>query len=92
MKEPEERENRDYRLPFPDVPVNRVKASYDSVSQYLYTHFELMRHDFLIHLQKAVKAYKEVYNFTKSQEDQGAAMETASNQQPYRLYEHVTIF
>jgi hypothetical protein len=89
LKEPEEWENRDYRLPFPDIPVNRVKAPYDSVDQYLHTHFELMRHDFLIPLQKAVKAYKEMYNHAKTKEDQGTAMETASSQQSYRLYEHV---
>lgn len=91
LKDPEEWENRDYRLPLPDIPVNRVKAPYDSVEQYLYTHFELMRNDFLIPLQKAVKAYKEVYNYTKNAQDQGAAMEAASNQQPYRLYEHVSM-
>lgn len=89
LKDPEEWANRDYRMPFPDVPINRVKQPYGSVDQYLYTHFELMRQDFLIPLQKAVKAYKEVYSYTKSKDDQGVAMENVSNQQPYRLYEHV---
>ena len=57
----------------------------------MYTHFELMRNDCLIPLQKAVKAYKEVYGHTKTKEDQGAAMEAGYSQQPYRLYEHVKL-
>lgn len=89
LKDPEVWENRNFRTPLPDIPINRIKTPYDNTDQYLYTHFELMRQDFLIPLQKAVKAYKEVYNYTKTKDDQGAAMETASNQQPYRLYEHV---
>jgi hypothetical protein len=92
IKNPEEWENRDYRDPFPDVPVNLVKAPYDSADQYLYTHFELMRQDFLIPLQRAVKGYKEVYNYSKEKEDVGEAMESqSSSQKPYRLYEHVSI-
>ncbi|KAG2233421.1 hypothetical protein INT48_007451 [Thamnidium elegans] len=91
LKDPEVWENRNFRTPFPDIPINRIKTPYDNADQYLYTHFELMRQDFLIPLQKAVKAYKEVYNYTKTKDDQGLAMETASNQQPYRLYEHVRL-
>jgi hypothetical protein len=91
IKDPEEWENRHYRDPFPDVPINRVKAPYDSTDQYLYTHFELMRQDFLIPLQRAVKGYKEVYNYSKGKEDLGEAMESQSSRQlPYRLYEHVS--
>ncbi|EPB87088.1 hypothetical protein HMPREF1544_06112 [Mucor circinelloides 1006PhL] len=89
LKDPEEWEARGWRDPFPDVPVNRVKAPYESIDQYLYTHFELMRQDFLIPLQKAVRGYKEVFNYAKNQEDVGVAMEQASQQRPYRLYEHV---
>ncbi|OAD02352.1 hypothetical protein MUCCIDRAFT_143979 [Mucor lusitanicus CBS 277.49] len=89
LKDPEEWESRGWRDPFPDVPINRVKAPYDTVDQYLYTHFELMRQDFLIPLQKAVRGYKEVFNYAKSQEDVGVAMEQVSQQKPYRLYEHV---
>ncbi|KAL9548420.1 hypothetical protein MBANPS3_005688 [Mucor bainieri] len=89
LKDPEEWEARGWRDPFPDVPINRVKAPYDSTDEYLYTHFELMRQDFLIPLQKAVRGYKEVFNYAKSQEDVGVAMEQVSQQRPYRLYEHV---
>lgn len=89
VKDPDEWDNRHFSDPFPEVPVNRVKHPYDSVDQYLYTHFELMRQDFLIPLQQAVKSYKEVYNDSKDKADVGEAMENASAQKPYRLYEHV---
>ncbi|RCI07258.1 NFX1-type zinc finger-containing protein 1 [Rhizopus stolonifer] len=90
LKDPQEWENRHFRDPFPDVPVNLVKQPYESVEQYLYTHFELMRQDFLIPLQNAVKSYKEVYHATKDADDVGIAMENAASyQRPYRLYEHV---
>lgn len=91
LKDPEEWESRGWRDPFPDVPVNRVKAPYNNVDEYLYTHFELMRQDFLIPLQKAVRGYKEVYNYAKNQEDVGVAMEQVPQQRPYRLYEHVSM-
>jgi hypothetical protein len=90
LKDTDEWEQRDYRDPFPDIPINRVKAPYDNTDQYLYTHFELMRQDFLIPLQKAVKGYKEVFNYAKNHEDVGVAMEQVSQQRPYRLYEHVS--
>ncbi|OBZ89249.1 NFX1-type zinc finger-containing protein 1 [Choanephora cucurbitarum] len=90
LKDPEEWANVTHRDPFPEVPVNRIKQPYDSVEQYLYTHFELMRQDFLIPLQNAVKSYKEVYHATKDADDVGVAMENSSSyQKPYRLYEHV---
>lgn len=89
IKDPEEWESRHWKDPFPDIPVNRVKTPYESVDQYLYTHFELMRQDFLIPLQQAVKSYKEVYNYSKDKADVGEAMESVSAQKPYRLYEHV---
>ncbi|KAI7906448.1 RNA helicase [Cokeromyces recurvatus] len=88
LKDPEEWENRHYRDPLPGIPINHVKSPYDSTDQYLYTHFELMRQDFLIPLQKAVKAYKETLNSIKS-DDVGEAMEILSFQKPFRLYEHV---
>lgn len=91
IKDPDEWDARHYSDPFPDVPVNRVKAPYDSIDQYLYTHFELMRQDFLIPLQQAVKSYKEVYNYSKYKVDVGEAMESVSAQKPYRLYEHVSL-
>ncbi|KAI8647890.1 RNA helicase [Parasitella parasitica] len=89
LRDPNEWDQRNYRDPFPDVPVNRVKQPYDSTDQYLYTHFELMRQDFLIPLQKAVKGYKEVFNDTNINDDAGISMEQVSQQRPYRLYEHV---
>ncbi|KAK4512223.1 uncharacterized protein ATC70_003759 [Mucor velutinosus] len=89
LKDPEEWESRGWRDPFPDVPINRVKTPYDTIDEYLYTHFELMRQDFLIPLQKAVRGYKVAFNYAKNQEDVGVAMEQVSQQRPYRLYEHV---
>ncbi|KAI9485981.1 MAG: RNA helicase [Benjaminiella poitrasii] len=88
LKDPDEWDNRSYRDPLPGIPINRVKAPYANADQYLYTHFELMRQDFLIPLQKAVKAYKEAHSNVKG-DDVGEAMEVLSFQKPFRLYEHV---
>ncbi|KAI8977492.1 RNA helicase [Mycotypha africana] len=87
--EEDENEGRSFRDPLPNIPINKVKSSYDSIEQYLYTHFELMRQDFLIPLQKAIKAYKADYDLVKDKEDISLSMEGLSAQRPYRLYEHV---
>ncbi|KAG1185790.1 hypothetical protein G6F36_006673 [Rhizopus arrhizus] len=82
----------DYRMPIPDVPVNQVRSPYESAEQYLYTHYELMRHDFLIPLRNAVKGYKKDYAAIKGKEDLSVAMEKlAPAQKPFRLYEHVQL-
>ncbi|KAI8072336.1 P-loop containing nucleoside triphosphate hydrolase protein [Gongronella butleri] len=44
--------------PLPHIPINIVKGPYKSVDHYLATHFELMRQDALIPLQKAVFSYR----------------------------------
>ncbi|KAI8979973.1 RNA helicase [Pilobolus umbonatus] len=89
-------ENRDYRDPLPDIPINRIKSPYNSVDEYLYTQHELMRHDFLIPLQRAVKAYKKSHSISTERKaldntlDMGIMMENMSiGQQPFRLYEHI---
>jgi hypothetical protein len=54
-------ESEDYgerQLVYPHVPVNCIKDAYKSVDHYLATHFELMRQDSLIPLQKAVQSYR----------------------------------
>ncbi|KAI8335061.1 P-loop containing nucleoside triphosphate hydrolase protein [Chlamydoabsidia padenii] len=43
---------------YPHIPVNCIKGAYQSVDHYLATHFELMRQDALIPLQKAVQSYR----------------------------------
>jgi hypothetical protein len=80
-----------YRLPLPNIPVNKTKNAYDSVDQYLYTHFELMRNDCLIPLQKAVRSYRETHETLKDTADYGETMEANSAPKPFRLYEHVCI-
>ncbi|KAI8367542.1 P-loop containing nucleoside triphosphate hydrolase protein [Radiomyces spectabilis] len=73
----------------PHLPINQVRGSYSSVDEYLYTHFELMRHDILIPLQRAVKSYREFVdrrNYTPFEDFNG----TASNlPRDFRLYEKV---
>lgn len=82
----------------PNVPVNRVHGSYSSTQEYLYTHFELMRTDLLIPLQKAVKTYRnsiKKVDQVNLLEDPAfstqSPMDTSAPPPPraFRLYEHV---
>ncbi|KAF7723771.1 hypothetical protein EC973_001684 [Apophysomyces ossiformis] len=69
----------------PRIPINHVKGAYDSAEQYLYTHFELLRQDCLIPLQKAVESYR---NTVIGQANQMESPESASAFKGYRLYEY----
>ncbi|CAO3703460.1 unnamed protein product [Rhizopus stolonifer] len=84
-------EDTDYRSPVPNVPVNQLRAPYDNVEKYLYTHYELMKHDYLIPLRNAVKGYKEDYAAIKGKDISAAMEKMQSFQKPFRLYEHVQL-
>ncbi|ORX48781.1 P-loop containing nucleoside triphosphate hydrolase protein [Hesseltinella vesiculosa] len=82
----------------PSVPVNLVHGKYRSTDQYLDTHFELMRQDTLIPLQKAVKSYRATVApkaapppdlFDQLQVTQTAASGVPPISSGFRLYEHV---
>ncbi|CEG78879.1 hypothetical protein RMATCC62417_13415 [Rhizopus microsporus] len=81
----------DYRTPIPDVPVNKLTSPYESVKEYLYTHFELMRHDFLLPLREAINGYRQEYASLKGAETMGESMEKLLTQKPFRLYERVQL-
>ncbi|CEI99533.1 Putative RnhA [Rhizopus microsporus] len=81
----------DYRTPIPDVPVNKLRSPYESVKEYLYTHFELMRHDFLLPLREAINGYRQEHASLKEAETMGESMEKLSIQKPFRLYERVQL-
>ncbi|KAL0081247.1 RNA helicase [Phycomyces blakesleeanus] len=87
-----DRGRRDERIPH--IPVNHVRGPYESTDEYLYTHFELMRQDCLIPLQKAVQSYR--LTADKPKDKLGLAMsddqvETVALSRDYRLYEHVRL-
>ncbi|KAI9014572.1 RNA helicase [Phycomyces nitens] len=76
----------------PNIPINHVRGPYESTDEYLYTHFELMRQDCLIPLQKAVQSYR--LTADKPKDKLGLSMsddqaDTVSLSRDYRLYEHV---
>ncbi|KAI7869110.1 P-loop containing nucleoside triphosphate hydrolase protein [Spinellus fusiger] len=89
------------------IPINRVSGAYDSVDQYLYTHFELMRQDCLIPLQKAVQSYRkttqiplgsdstEIHTETNIETSTETNTETTYpapvNSFDFKLYEHVQL-
>ncbi|KAI7881845.1 P-loop containing nucleoside triphosphate hydrolase protein [Lichtheimia hyalospora FSU 10163] len=89
-----------HRGTLPNVPVNRVHGSYKSIEEYLYTHFELMRTDLLIPLQKAVKTYRKSINKVDQVNLLEDASFTAQNSmdtpappppRAFRVYEHVRL-
>ncbi|CAO3615021.1 unnamed protein product [Cunninghamella blakesleeana] len=80
---------------FPNIPVNWIHGAYQSIDHYLYTHFELMRQDFLIPLQKAVKNYKAAVEVQKRSkifsEDYDQLEKDQQVFKDYRLYEQVQL-
>jgi hypothetical protein len=89
-------ESEDYggrRLMYPHVPINCIKGAYQSVDHYLATHFELMRQDSLIPLQKAVQSYRSSVQKPSSTlfEDLPDPAATAyTGARDFRLYERVS--
>ncbi|KAI9302511.1 RNA helicase [Cunninghamella echinulata] len=80
---------------YPNIPVNHIQGAYKSIDHYLYTHFELMRQDFLIPLQKAVKSYKATLETQERLKIFSDDIDQLENKQPtyrdYRLYEQVQL-
>ncbi|KAG0166066.1 NFX1-type zinc finger-containing protein 1 [Apophysomyces sp. BC1034] len=70
----------------PHIPVNRVRGPYESTEQYLYTHFELMRQDCLMPLQKAVRSYRAAIS---EESNNTESAEPAPPFPGFRLYEYV---
>ncbi|KAI8077729.1 RNA helicase [Halteromyces radiatus] len=78
----------------PNVPVNCVNGPYQSVDHYLATHFELMRQDSLIPLQKAVQGYRSTLSLDKHTDlfgDLPTSDPPVHHPQNYRIYERVQL-
>jgi hypothetical protein len=90
VNEPEDYGGR--RLMYPYVPINCIKGAYQSVDHYLATHFELMRQDSLIPLQKAVQSYRSSMQKPAStlfEDLPDPAATAATGARDFRLYERV---
>ncbi len=61
--------NLNYSGLSPDLKPNKITGCYESKSEYLKTHFELMKEDFVYPLRTALQSFRDAYNISHDRKE-----------------------